>query len=116
MSELAARQPGTSEDVTLRRASLRQLAILFLRLGFTAFGGPAAHIAMMEDKVLDAINVASLAVMAVVSWHLARAGIVDVPTILLAVLCAVLLFRLRLNSALLVLAGAAAGLYRSLLT
>jgi chromate transporter len=33
-------------------ASLWQLAILFLRLGTTAFGGPAAHIAMMEDEVV----------------------------------------------------------------
>jgi chromate transporter len=31
---------------------LRDLAILFLRLGVTAFGGPAAHIAMMEDEVV----------------------------------------------------------------
>lgn len=34
------------------RATLGQLATLFLRLGTTAFGGPAAHIAMMEDEVV----------------------------------------------------------------
>src|ERR1043166_4378709 len=32
--------------------SLRELAFLFLRLGATAFGGPAAHIALMEDEVV----------------------------------------------------------------
>jgi hypothetical protein len=31
------------------KAPLSHIALLFLRLGFTAFGGPAAHIAMMED-------------------------------------------------------------------
>jgi chromate transporter len=31
---------------------LREIAGLFLRLGSTAFGGPAAHIAMMEDEVV----------------------------------------------------------------
>jgi len=29
---------------------LKEIAIPFLRLGFTAFGGPAAHIAMMEEE------------------------------------------------------------------
>jgi chromate transporter len=34
------------------RASLREVAHLFLRLGLTAFGGPAAHIAIMENEVV----------------------------------------------------------------
>src|ERR1019366_7377161 len=34
------------------RADLKDLAALFLRLGATAFGGPAAHIAMMEHEVV----------------------------------------------------------------
>ena len=36
----------------LQPASLRDLSLLYLRLGTTAFGGPAAHIAMMEDEVV----------------------------------------------------------------
>ena len=34
------------------RAELRDVAALFLRLGFSGFGGPAAHIAMMEEEVV----------------------------------------------------------------
>ncbi|HLH63405.1 MAG TPA: chromate efflux transporter [Ktedonobacteraceae bacterium] len=35
-----------------RENHLAEVALLFLRLGFTAFGGPAAHIAMMREEVV----------------------------------------------------------------
>ena len=41
------------ESPPVTPAPLRELAVLFLRLGVTAFGGPAAHIAMMRDEVVD---------------------------------------------------------------
>jgi chromate transporter len=41
-----------SEPTANVRASLGHVALLFLRLGFTAFGGPAAHIALLEDEVV----------------------------------------------------------------
>src|ERR1700733_15327788 len=34
------------------RGSLAELAMFFLRLGTTAFGGPAAHITIMEDELV----------------------------------------------------------------
>src|SRR5579871_854681 len=35
------------------KTELKELARLFLRLGLTAFGGPAAHIAMMQREVVE---------------------------------------------------------------
>src|SRR3954466_4887688 len=34
-------------------SELGEVSRLFLRLGFTAFGGPAAHIAMMRHEVVE---------------------------------------------------------------
>ncbi len=45
-------EPASADSPASPRAALRGLALLFLRLGLTAFGGPAAHIAMMEDEVV----------------------------------------------------------------
>ncbi len=58
---------------------------------------------------LDGVNVASLALMAVVTALLGRAAVVDVPTALLAAGAATLLLRFRPNSTWLVLGGAVAG-------
>lgn len=43
---------GAPSGASNRSAQLRDLALLFLRLGATAFGGPAAHIALLEDEVV----------------------------------------------------------------
>jgi chromate transporter len=58
---------------------------------------------------LDGVNVASLALMAAVSYQLGRAAIVDWVTIGLTIASAVLLLRFRINSAWLVLGGAILG-------
>lgn len=43
---------GKSPPAVSRKRALRELALLFLRLGATAFGGPAAHIALMQHEVV----------------------------------------------------------------
>jgi chromate transporter len=58
---------------------------------------------------LDGVNVASLALMAVVAWQLGKAALVDWPTVLMTVAAAALLLRGKVNSAWLVLGGAVAG-------
>jgi chromate transporter len=40
------------ETISEKRGSLGELAALFLRMGITAFGGPAAHIALFHDEVV----------------------------------------------------------------
>jgi chromate transporter len=65
---------------------------------------------------LDGVNAASLGLMAVVTWQLGGSALIDAFTLILAVLSALLVFRLRINSAWLVLAGGIAGfLYKLLL-
>ncbi|MFZ5469129.1 MAG: chromate efflux transporter [Myxococcota bacterium] len=50
---LTAAGAGSEVATVSSAAPLRELVRLFLRLGATAFGGPAAHIAMMEDEVVE---------------------------------------------------------------
>lgn len=60
--------------------------------------------------ILDGVNVASLGLMAVVSLKLGTAAIVDLPTLILAILSIFVVFKYNVNSAWIVLAGGIIGL------
>jgi chromate transporter len=60
-------------------------------------------------SILDGVTVGSLALMAVVTWQLGRAAVMDVATAALATGSAVVLLRFRLNSTWLIVAGAGVG-------
>jgi chromate transporter len=76
---------------------------------------PKIRASRAAGAALDGVNVASVALMALVTWQLGRSAIVDWPTIALAVVSAVLLFRFpRMNSAWLVAGAGLLGVVRTL--
>jgi chromate transporter len=80
---------------------------------FVAISGPLVprlRRSPAAGRFLDGVNVASLALMAVVLWHLGRAAVTGGGTGLLAAASAVLLLRYRINASWLVLGGALLGL------
>jgi chromate transporter len=70
---------------------------------------PRLRQSRLAGALLDGLNAASLTLMAVVTWQLGRAALVDLPTRLIAAAAATLLFWRDVNSAWLVLAGALVG-------
>jgi len=93
-------------------AGVATLGIFLPAFVFVAISGPLVP-RLRESKVasavLDGVNVASLALMAVVTLELGRTAIIDVPTAVLAGASAIVLIRWRPNSAWLVLAGGLIG-------
>jgi len=74
---------------------------------------PKIRASRIAGAALDGINVASVALMTLVTWQLARSALVDWVTLALAVLSAALLFRFpRLNSAWLVTGAGLIGALR----
>jgi chromate transporter len=59
---------------------------------------------------LDGVNVASLGLMAAVTWELGRAGVIDWFTIVLAITALFLVFKYKVNSTWLILGGALLGI------
>lgn len=89
------------------------LGIFLPAFVFVALSGPLVprlRASKVAGAVLDGVNVASLALMVVVTLQLARAAIVDVWTLLLAATAALLLVRYQVSSTYLVLGAAAVGL------
>ena len=93
-------------------AAVATVGIFLPAFVFVALSGPLVP-RIRRSKVaaafLDGVNVASLALMAVVTLALARAAVVDRIAVGLAVVSAVLLFRLRVSSAWVIFGAAVVG-------
>jgi chromate transporter len=99
-------------------AFLATVGIFLPAFFFVAVSGPLIP-RLRSSKVagafLDAVNVASLALMAVVTFHLGKAALTDWLALMLAFIAAFLLIGYRVNSAWLVLGGASVGVATSVL-
>jgi chromate transporter len=94
-------------------AAVATIGIFLPAFVFVALSGPLVprlRRSAVAGRVLDGVNVGSLALMAVVSWQLGRTALVDPLTVGLAIASLFVLVRLRINSAWLVLGGGAIGL------
>ena len=95
-----------------RGALVATVGIFLPAFVFVAASGPLVpriRRSPIAGAFLDGVNVAALALMAVVTYQLGRAALIDVKTILFALVSAILLFWFRINSAWLIVAGAILG-------
>jgi chromate transporter len=93
-------------------AAVATIGIFLPAFVFVALSGPLVprlRRSALAGAALDGVNVASLALMAVVSWQLGRAAVLDPLSAGVAIASLIALVRFRLNSAWLIAAGAAIG-------
>ena len=93
-------------------AAVATIGIFLPAFVFVAISGPLVpriRRSPTAGAFLDGVNAAALALMAVVTYQLGRAALIDLTTIALALLSAVILFRFRVNSAWLIIGGAVVG-------
>jgi len=94
-------------------ATVGIFAPAFLFVAISGLVIPKIRRSRVAASMLDGVVVGSLALMGVVAWQLGRAAIIDVPTLVIAIVSTALLVRFRVNSAwLIVAAGAFGWLYR----
>jgi chromate transporter len=86
----------------------------FVYVGLTAEILPKLRRSPLASAFLDGVNVAAVALMAFVGWQFARATLITIPVLVLAAVSGLLVFRLRINSAWVILGGALAGLLLNL--
>jgi chromate transporter len=94
-------------------AFVATLGIFLPAFIFVAISGPIVprvRESVRARAFLDGVNAASLALMIVVTWQLGRSALIDWITIAIACSSAWALIRYRVNSVVLVIAGALAGL------
>ena len=72
---------------------------------------PRLRRSALAAAVLDGVNVASMALMVVVTWHLGRAALIDPLTIAVAIVSGALLLSNRVDSVWLIVAGGVLGLF-----
>jgi chromate transporter len=98
-------------------AMLATLGIFLPSFIFVAISNPLIpkiRSSPWAGALLDGVNVASLGLMAAVSWQLGRASLTDPVTILIAAVSFALLIRFKVNSTWLIAGGALAGLLRAI--
>jgi chromate transporter len=87
----------------------------FVYVGLTSSFLPRLRQSPSAGAFLDGVNAAAVALMALVGWQFARAALVNVPAVGIALISAVLLVCYKTNSTWLVLGGGAAGVVLRLL-
>jgi len=96
-------------------AALATIGIFLPAFVFVAASGPLVprlRRSPTAAAVLDGVNVASLALMTLVSWQLGRAALIDPVTTAIAAASLLALVRFRVNSLWLILGGGMTGLLR----
>lgn len=96
----------------LSGAFIATVGIFLPAFFFVAVSGPLVpriRRSVTAAAFLDGVNVASLALMAVVTYQLGRTALVDLTTVALLVVTLILLIGFRLNSGWLILAGGLVG-------
>ncbi|HKM66721.1 MAG TPA: chromate efflux transporter [Candidatus Acidoferrum sp.] len=92
-------------------ATLGMFLPAFVYVGLTSRFLTRLRKSPLAGAFLDGVNAAAVALMAFVGCQFARAALINIPAAILALASAVLVFRYKINSTWLVLAGAAAGIF-----